>query len=98
MTKKRRTYPKEFKVEAVQLVVERGRTMADVARSLGIRDKLLSKWKQQYGEQASEAFPGHGKRNAHDQELLDAKRELKRVTEERDILKKALAYFAKEPK
>jgi transposase len=98
LTKRRRSYTKEFKVEAVRLVAGRDRTIADVARSLGITDKLLFKWRQQYGGQAAEAFPGHGNRTARDQEFWLLKRELSQVTEERDILKKALAYFAKEPK
>ena len=96
MPKKRRTYTKEFKLEAVRLVVKQGRTIADVARSLGIRDSLLSQWKARYAQQATEAFPGNGRRTVRDEEVWQLKRELGQVTEERDILKKALAYFAKE--
>ena len=96
MAKKRRRYSKEFKLEAVGLVVKQERTIADVARSLGIRDSLLSSWKGRYAELATEAFPGKGRRTARDEEVWQLKRELGRVSEERDILKKALAYFAKE--
>ena len=98
LAKARRKYTKEFKVEAVRLVVEQGRTVADVARSLGVRESMVSYWKRQYAQLKAEAFPGNGRRTAHDEELWRLKRELGQVTQERDILKKALAYFAKERK
>ena len=98
MAKKRRLYTKEFKVEAVRLVIDQGRPVADVARSLGVGDGLLSQWKRNYARLATEAFPGNGKRTAHDDEVWQLKKQLSRTQQERDILKKALAYFASEPK
>ena len=98
MAKKRRNYTKEFKVEAVRLVIDQGRTIADVARSLGVGEGVVSQWKQNYVKLRAEAFPGNGKRTAHDDEVWQLKKKLARAEQERDILKKALAYFAIEPR
>ena len=94
MAKKRRKYTKEFKVDAVRLVLDQGRTIADVARSLGIGEGVLSQWKSNYAKLSTEAFPGNGKRTAHDDEVWQLKKKLARAEQERDILKKAVAYFA----
>ena len=96
MSKSRRKYTREFKLEAVKLVVEQGRTVSDVAKSLGIDRSLLQRWKLQLLEQGVLAFPGNGKVNPHEQELRELRRELAKVRQERDILKKATAYFARE--
>jgi transposase len=98
LAKKRRKYTKEFKVDAVRLVLDQGRTIADVARSLGIGEGVLSQWKLNYAKLSSEAFPGNGKRTAHDDEVWQLKKKLARAEQERDILKKAVAYFAIESK
>ncbi len=98
LAKKRRIYTKEFKVEAVRLIIDGGRTIADVARSLGVGEGVLSQWKRNYAKLAAEAFPGKGKRTAHDDEVWQLKKKLARTEQERDILKKALAYFASESK
>jgi transposase len=89
----RRRYDAEFKREAIRLVVEGGRTAAEVARSLGIEPKVLQRWKRE-----SEAFPGPGRPKPSEEELWRLRRELAEVTEERDILKKALAIFSKRPR
>jgi transposase len=96
MAKKRRTYTREFKVEAVKLVTEKGQSVAEAARALGIGETLLRSWKEALGKDPDQAFPGHGNRAAADEELHRLKAENKRLTAERDILKKALAFFAKE--
>ncbi len=96
MTKSRRKYTREFKLEAVKLVVEQGRTVSDVADSLGINRSLLQRWKTQLVAEGVLAFPGNGKVNPHEQELRELRRELNKVRQERDILKKATAYFARE--
>jgi transposase len=93
---KRRTYTPEFKVEAVKLVTEQGRSLAEAARSLGIRENLLRKWKQAGEAQGEQAFPGHGNRPALEEELRRLRADVKRLQMERDILKKATAFFAKE--
>ena len=98
LAKKRRSYTKEFKVESVRLVIDQGRTIADVAKSLGIAESVLSQWKKNYAKLAGEAFPGNGRRTAHDDEVWQLKKQLSQATQERDILKKALAYFAIDPK
>lgn len=94
---KRKTFTREFKLEAVRLLESSGRPAAEVARELGVRRNQLYKWKEQLTSKGEEAFPGEG-RPAGDQqqEIARLRRELERVTEERDILKKAARYFAKE--
>lgn len=98
MSNERRQYDKEFKLEAVRLVVEGGRKAAEVARSLGIRPNDLYRWKKQFLADGSFAFPGHGKLKPEDEELRRLRRELADVKEERDILKKAVSIFSKKRK
>jgi transposase len=95
---KRRKYDREFKVEAVKLVTGGGRAVAEVARNLWIHENLLYKWREKYSEDRAHAFPGKGRLKPAEEELRRMKRELADVTQERDILKKALAIFSKEPK
>lgn len=98
MGKQRRQYSREFKVEAVRLVVEEGRRLSEVARELGIGENLLRKWKQRSESGKVEAFPGHGRLSPEDAELRRLKRENERLRMERDILKKAVAIFSEGPK
>jgi len=93
-TGKRRSFDRAFKVEAVRLVIEEGRTAAAVARELGIGVNLLHRWKRQLTDNGSDAFPGKGHQPAEQDELRRLRRELGDVTEERDILKKAIAVFS----
>jgi transposase len=95
---KRRKFDREFKMEAVRLVTEKGRSVAEVAKNLGFHENLLHKWKRQYLEDTGNAFPGKGKLKPDAEELRRLKKKLADVTEERDILKKALAYFAEDQK
>jgi transposase len=96
--KKRKTYTREFKLEAVRLITEKGYSIAEVSRNLGVEYSVLRRWKKQLADDPQNAFPGKGRLTAPDEELRRIKRELDRVTEERDILKKALAYFAEDQK
>ena len=96
MTRKRRTHTREFKVEAVKLVTEKGRSVAEAARSLGISESLLRCWKEKLEKDPEQAFPGQGNRTAADEELRRLRAENRRLQAERDILKKALAFFATE--
>jgi transposase len=96
MAKKRRTYTPEFKAEAVKLVTERGYSLAEAARSLGIHETLLRSWKQAVESQGDQAFPGHGKLPPFEEELRRLRTENQRLQAERDILKKATALFAQE--
>lgn len=99
MVKKRRRYTREFKLEAVQLATESEKTLAEVARDLGISASLLHGWKKQYDSGDPEtAFPGHGKRAGSEDEVWRLKRELEQVKQERDFLKRAAAFFARESK
>lgn len=96
--KKRKTYNKQFKLDAVRLIVEEGRSVASVARDLGINENSLHHWKKQIQNDGKDAFPGHGKLKGDDEELRRLRRELEEAKEERDILKKALGYFSKHGK
>ena len=96
MAKARRTYTREFKVEAVQLVTQKGYSVAEAARSLGVHQTLLRSWKQALQAQGEQAFPGQGTPPAVEEELRRLRAQNKRLQAERDILKKAAAFFAKE--
>lgn len=94
---KRKTFTREFKLEAVRLLERSGRPAAEVARELGVRRNQLYKWKEQLTSKGEDAFPGQGRPSGDkEEEIARLRRELERVTEERDILKKAARYFAKE--
>jgi transposase-like protein len=93
---KRKKYTAEFKREAVRLMESSEKPSSDVARQLGVRRNQLYKWKEQMDKRGAAAFPGKGKRSSQGDEVSRLKRELERVKEERDILKKAATYFAKE--
>jgi len=94
MGKKRKQYTKEYKVEAVRLIVEEGRSLSEVARELGTAQSLLHRWKKKSEEGEIDPFPGKGRL---DEELRQLRRENKRLRMERDILKKAVAIFSEEP-
>ena len=96
--KKRKSYSAEFKMEAVRLITDKGYSIAEASRNLGIEYSVLRRWKKQFTDDPENAFPGKGKLKADDERLRELQRELKRVKEERDILKKALAYFAEDQK
>lgn len=85
--KNRREYTAEFKLEAIKLVKETGQTSAKIGRDLGIDGSMLSKWVKKHDEKMSgvDAFPGKGKLAPYDKEKFDLKKELARVTRERDI-------------
>ena len=96
MAKSRRKYSAEFKREAVRLSREPGRTVGQAAANLGVDRSLLQRWRSEIESHGAEAFPGNGRPKASDEEVLQLRKELARAQQERDILKKALAYFAKE--
>ena len=96
MARTRRTYTPEFKTEAVKLVIEQGYSVAEAARSLGLNENLIRNWKQALERIGTGAFPGQGKLPVVEDELRRLRAENKRLLAERDILKKAAAFFAKE--
>ena len=92
----RKQFTTEFKREAVQLLASGSRPASELARELGVRRNQLYKWQRACEARGTGAFPGSGARKARTTELARLTRELARVTEERDILKKAAGYFAKD--
>ena len=98
MRDKRRHYSREFKLEAVRLATEGGISVAQAARDLGIHDTVLRRWKKQFEEDPAGAFPGKGRLKPEDEELRRLRRENARLSQERDILKKAPAIFSRVPK
>ena len=92
----RRQHSREFKVEAVRLVRERGVTMAQAGRDLDVSVTLLRKWVLDFAADPKDAFPGQGQQKPEDAELTRLRREVARLKMERDILKKAAVYLGTE--
>ena len=98
MKQNRKKYDTAFKLEAIRLVVEEGRKVAEVERNLDISRGTLARWVREKKTDPIEVFPGKGRLKAKDEEIRKLRFELKRTQEERDIIKKALAYFAEDQK
>lgn len=94
----RRKYTREFKLEVVKTIVEEGKSLSAVSRELDIRPNLLQRWVAEYKASPDNAFPGSGQLKPDDVEVAKLRRDLKQAQQERDILKKAIAIFSKEPK
>ena len=92
----RKTYTREFKLQAVRMMADRGLSVAEVARRLGVGENCLRDWRAAAREQGEAAFPGQGNPSPADEELRRLRAENKRLLMEREILKKAAAFFAKE--
>jgi transposase len=92
----RRKFAREFKIEAVKLVRERGVSVAQAGGELGVHENVLRKWVKEFGTDPVQAFPGHGQMKPEQLEFERLRREVSKLKAERDILKKAAAYFAKE--
>jgi transposase len=92
----RRKFGREFKLEAVKLVRARGVSVAQAARDLDVHENVLRKWVREFGTDPVQAFPGHGQMKPEQQEIERLRREVTKLKAERDILKKAAAFFAKE--
>lgn len=94
--KKRKKHPEEFKREAVRLMEGRGeRTVADVAAGLGVAENLLHAWKRKYGNAAEEVRRERGGETA-EEELKRLRRAMTQLKQERDVLKKSIAFFARD--
>lgn len=98
MGDRRRSFSREFKLEAVRLMAEGGLSVAQVARDLGIGESVLGRWRQQFAADPEEAFPGKGHMKSQDEELRRLRRENEILRQERDILKKAVGIFSRVPK
>ncbi len=95
--RRRRTYDKEFKIEAVRLVLEEGHSARSVEQKLDTGKGVVYNWVHQFADDPDHAFPGKGNLTPPDKELHDLRQELERVKRECDILKKAVAIFSKDP-
>lgn len=94
MAKPRRKYTAQFKRQAIEASQQPNTTIAQVARQLGIDPSLIYKWRAQLHDKQDLAFPGQG--NPHDDELVQLRKEVAQLKKERDFLKLAAAYFAKQ--
>ncbi len=94
MAGKRKVYTPEFKLAAVKMITEQKLSVAEVARRLGVTENLLHSWKKAVLKDGADAFPGSGHLTPVEDELRRLRAEVKRLTAERDILKKATAFFA----
>lgn len=92
----RRKFSREFKIEAVRLVTERCVAVAQAARDLDVAESVLRRWMRELTESSTAAFPGNGQMRADLAEIASLKKEVARLRAERDILKKAAAFFARE--
>jgi transposase len=92
----RRRFDRAFKLEAVRLVRERGVSVAQAARDLDLNENMLRRWVKELSADPQHAFPGQGQMKPEQLEIERLRREVIKLKTERDILKKAAAYFAKE--
>lgn len=95
--RRRKNYDNEFKREAVRLVIEEDRKASEVERNLGITPTLVSRWIREMSEDSEYAFPGKGHLKAPEDHIRNLQRENERLRRERDILKKVVAIFSKDP-
>jgi transposase len=92
----RRKFGREFKIEAVRLIKDRGVSVAQAARDLDVHENVLRKWVRDHSADPAQAFPGHGQIKPEQLEIERLKREVAKLKAERDILKKVAAYFARD--
>jgi transposase len=92
----RRKFGREFKIEAVRLIKDRGVSVAQASRDLDVHENQLRKWVKLFSADPGQAFPGHGQVKPEQLEIDKLRREVAKLKAERDILKKAAAYFAKD--
>jgi len=95
---KRKTYSKEFKLDAISLVIEQGYTRAEAGKSLDINPNMIARWIKEHETDDGLAFRGNGKLTPEQEEIRRLKEENKRLKMEKEILKKATVFFAKETK
>jgi transposase len=91
----RKKYTRDFKLETIGLIRDRGVSVAQVSRDLRIHENTLRAWLREFEADPQHSFPGHGQMKPELAEIAQLKREVMKLKAERDILKKAAAYFAK---
>jgi transposase len=96
MGKIQKVYTREFKEEAVRLAQTSGKPITQIARELGISDSAIHSWRKELAKHGTEAFPGKGHQSTLEEEISRLKRELERVQQERDILKKVVSIFSRD--
>ena len=92
----KKTYTKEFKTDAVNLVKEQNYTIAEASRRLEISESMLGKWVRSARNEGDDAFRGNGNMTAEQKEIHQLREENRRLKMEKEILKKATVFFAKE--
>lgn len=92
---RRRTYTREFKLEAAKLSYNSDKPVEDIAESLGVSQSSLNRWRREYRTDPDQAFPGNGNLKERDAEVIQLKKELKQAQLENEILKKAIAIFTR---
>jgi transposase len=95
---KRKKYSKEFKLDAIALVVEQNYSQTEASRNLGVNPNMLGRWIKEADNEDGHAFRGNGKLTPEQAEIRNLKAQVKRLEMEREILKKATVFFAKETK
>ena len=98
MGSQRKSFSREYKLETVRLVVDGENSVVEIARDMGIHPNTLYRWVKEFSEKPEEAFPGKGHQAPEAEQIRQLKRENERLRMERDILKKAMAIFSKDPK
>jgi len=97
MVSRRRRFNRELKIETVKLVTDSDNSVTQIAADMGVHPNTLYKWAKQYSDKPQEAFPGTGHMTSEAEMIRQLKRENERLKMERDILKKAMAIFSKDP-
>jgi transposase len=95
---RRKKYSKEFKLDAVSLVLDQAYSRAEAARSLGLNHNMLGRWVSEYRDGDGQAFRGNGKLTPEQEEIRKLRSQVKNLKMEKEILKKATVFFAKEMK
>lgn len=92
----KRTYPRDFKLQAVALAKNSDKSVGEIERDLGITPGLLAKWKQRMKADGAQAFPGKGRLKEDEELIRRLQRENEQLRQEREVLKKVLTIFSKE--
>jgi transposase len=95
--KGRRRYDREFKEDAIRLILDGGRTVRGVARDLGIHGNMSHRWKQEYLQDKEHSFPGKGRMKPHEEDVFKLKRKIADLEEDRAILRKSVGHFLETP-